>query len=295
MRVLVLGAYGMLGHRLFIELGRDHEVRGTCRRIIDDGLHAGLVPADRLISGVDAERFESAAEAMSRTDPDAVVNCIGIVKQLREAQDPVKSVRVNSLFPHLLADECARRGIRLVHFSTDCVFSGRKGMYTEDDPPDPVDLYGKSKLAGELHGEGAVTIRTSLVGRELGSSNGLVEWFLANRGGSVKGYTNAVFSGFTTAEMARVVRKVLTEHRDAHGVWHVASKPISKYDLLMLMNDRMRLGTRIEPAELPRIDRSLDGGRFERATGYSPPSWEDMVDELATEAPMYEAAHNDEG
>lgn len=288
MRILVLGAYGMLGHRLFIELGRDHEVRGTCRRIIDDGLHAGLVPADRLISGVDAERFESAAEAISGTAPDAVVNCIGIVKQLKEALDPVKSVRVNSLFPHLLADECVRRGIRLVHFSTDCVFSGRKGVYAEDDPPDPVDLYGKSKLAGELHGEGAVTIRTSLVGRELGSSNGLVEWFLRNRGGKVKGYTNAVFSGFTTAEMARVVWKVLEDRPGMSGVWHVASKPISKYDLLMLVNEKMGLGIEMEQEELPRTDRSLDGSRFEKETGYSPPSWEAMVDGLASEAPQYE-------
>ena len=222
------------------------------------------------------------------TPTNRIVNCIGIVKQLKEAHDPVASELINSTFPHLLADECARRGARLVHFSTDCVFSGRKGMYTEDDEPDPVDLYGRTKLAGEVRAEGCVTLRTSLIGRELGSANGLVEWFLRNRGGRVKGYTNAVFSGFTTTEMARVVRKVLRERPRMSGVWHVASKPISKYDLLMLVNERMGLRTEIEEEALPRVDRSLDGRRFEKETGYSPPGWEAMVAEMASESHQYE-------
>ena len=288
MRVLVLGAYGMLGHRLLLELGHGEEAFGTCRNLAQGGVGARLVPADLLVPGVDATRFESVAKAISSTSPDAVVNCIGIVKQLKEAHDPVASELINSTFPHLLADECARRGARLVHFSTDCVFSGRKGMYTEEDVPDPVDLYGRTKLAGEVRAEGCVTLRTSLIGRELDSANGLVEWFLRNRGGRVKGYTNAVFSGFTTTEMARVVRKVLRERPRMSGVWHVASKPISKYDLLMLVNERMGLRTEIEEEALPRVDRSLDGRRFEKEIGYSPPDWEAMVGEMASESHQYE-------
>lgn len=288
MRVLVLGAYGMLGHRLLLELGRGEEAFGTCRSLAQGGTAARLIPADLLVPGVDAARFESVAKAISSTSPDAVVNCIGVVKQLKEAHDPVVSELINSTFPHLLAEECARRGARLVHFSTDCVFSGTKGMYTEEDVPDPIDLYGRTKLAGEVRAEGCVTLRTSLIGRELGSANGLVEWFLRNRGGRVKGYTNAVFSGFTTTEMARVVRKVLTERPRMSGVWHVASKPISKYDLLMLVNERMGLRTEIEEEALPRVDRSLDGRRFGSETGYSPPSWEAMVGEMALESHQYE-------
>lgn len=294
MKVLVLGAYGMLGHRIFLELSKRAEVTGTCRRLEKTGLAGRMLPEERLISGVDAERFEDVSKAISLAAPDIIVNCIGIVKQTKEARDPDKIFRVNALFPHLLAEECAVRGTRLLHFSTDCVFSGRRGMYTENDVPDPVDLYGRTKLAGEVRDEGCITLRTSLIGRELGSSNGLVEWFLGNRGGRVKGYKNAVFSGFTTAEMARVVWEILSAHQDMSGVWHVASKPISKYDLLSLLNDRMELGIEIEPAELPRLDRSLNGERFNRKTGYSPPTWEAMVDEMASDDHLYQRVSSQE-
>lgn len=287
MKVLVLGAYGMLGHRLFLELDKKAEVSGTCRSIAKDGLASRLLPQERLFGGVDAERFESVREAMNKAGPDAVVNCVGIVKQLQEAHDPIKSIRVNSMFPHLLARECVENGVRLVHFSTDCVFSGKKGMYTQDDLPDPPDLYGRSKLVGEVSAKGCITIRSSLVGRELGSANGLVEWFLRNRGGKVKGYRNAVFSGFTTTEMSRIVRAVLTDHAGLSGVWHVASKPISKYDLLRLVNDKMGLRTEIEEDAAQHIDRSLDGSLFQERTGYVAPSWETMVGEMASEAPQY--------
>ncbi len=295
MKVLVLGAYGMLGHRMVLELGREMEVVGTCRTPATGGLAREILSGHRLLPGVDAERWESVAGAVSAERPDAVVNCVGIVKQVKDARDPVRSIRTNSLFPHLLANECAGRGVRLIHFSTDCVFSGRKGMYTLEDIPDPVDLYGRSKLLGEVEDDGCVTIRSSLIGRELGSANGLVEWFVRNKGGRAKGFRNAVFSGLTTTEMSRVVRTLLKDHRDLSGVWQVASKPISKYDLLSLVNDRLGLGIELEDDTVQRVDRSLDGSAFGRRTGYAAPGWDAMIEEMAGEAHQYDSARSRKG
>jgi dTDP-4-dehydrorhamnose reductase len=175
----------------------------------------------------------------------------------------------------------------MIHISTDCVFAGTRGHYSEDDLADASDLYGRSKLLGEVT-ETALTIRTSIAGRELRTSNGLVEWFLSNRGGSVRGFTSAIFSGVTTAMLARILAAVLEQHSDMHGLYHVAGAPISKYDLLMMLNAAMGAGVMIEADDSFVIDRSLDATRFQAATGLQPPEWPEMIAALAAEAPRYE-------
>jgi dTDP-4-dehydrorhamnose reductase len=281
MRILILGGAGMLGHQLVAVLGKDFETWTTLRGSVRAYERYGLFDPERTLGGIDALNFDAVTAAMATVRPDAVVNCIGIIKQLAAAKDPFLSVAVNSLLPHRLHRLCQATGARLIHFSTDCVFSGRAGNYTEGDPSDAVDLYGRSKFLGETVGEGALTIRSSIIGHELGTTSGLLEWFLSQRGKRVEGYRRAVFSGVTTPEMARIVRMVLTKHPGLCGTLQVSSERINKYDLLMLIQQVYGVDVEIVPHDEVRIDRSLDSTRFRRLTGYVPPSWPQMIEEMA--------------
>jgi dTDP-4-dehydrorhamnose reductase len=292
MNLLILGAYGMLGHKLFLELGRRCAVVGTCRQPRPEW--DTLIPAARLTAGVDAVDFESVAAVVSATRPDAVINCIGVIKQDLAGGQPIPSIRINALFPHLLAEHCRSLGIRLIHFGTDCVFSGGKGNYAVDDFADASDLYGRTKYLGEVGGAGCLTLRSSLIGRELAGRRSLVEWFLGNEGGQVKGFRRAVFSGVTTGEMANVVWHVLSHRPTLSGVWQVAAAPISKYDLLRLIRAGMGLAVEIDADDDFVCDRSLDGAAFAAATGYVLPSWDAMIAALAADTGVYESLRNRE-
>ena len=182
--------------------------------------------------------------------------------------------------PHRLALICAATGARLFHISTDCVFSGNRGQYREDDIPDPVDIYGHSKLLGEVTQPGVVTLRTSIIGRSLYRNASLIDWFLRQHG-RIKGYRNAIFSGFTTRELSRVIAMLLERHPGASGLYHLSSSPISKYDLLVQLRDRLGRSIEIAADDTVRIERSLDSTRFRNEFGYAPPSWDRMLDELA--------------
>jgi dTDP-4-dehydrorhamnose reductase len=272
-RVLVLGATGMLGHAC---------VATFCSRF---DTHASVRDADRIVGDTGAELHgfdvwsDPIEELLSEARPDVVVNCIGIVKQLRDAERPRVALRVNSLFPHELAEGCEATGIRLIHISTDCVFSGRQPLgsrYTEDTQADPVDLYGLSKLAGEVH-EPMLTLRTSIIGPELERRVGLLEWFRAQAGNTVTGYSRALFSGVTTIALAELLAALIEDHHDLRGLYHVASEPISKYDLLHLLRGALRIDCEIIESSEPVVNRALDPTRFLAATNLNVPSWEEMV------------------
>jgi dTDP-4-dehydrorhamnose reductase len=287
-RVLVLGGTGMLGHVLWETCQQRMEAYATVRGEELTGAAAAVLDPSWTLTGVRAEDSESVARALDESRPDVVVNCVGVVKQAREAADPVTSIRVNSLFPHELAAACRERGTRLIHVSTDCVFSGDAGPYDESDRPDPVDLYGRSKLLGEVSGEGALTLRTSMIGRELEGANGLLEWFLgAAAGGPVRGFARAAFSGPTAPVLARVVADILERHHDLDGVAHVGAAPINKYDLLLQLREAFELDVEIESDDDLVVDRSLDSSRFRAATGWEPPSWREMIAELSEGAARY--------
>jgi dTDP-4-dehydrorhamnose reductase len=290
-RVLVLGGDGMLGHKLLQVLSPRFDVRTTLRR--PDGPWRGIplyADCTRTITGVDARDFDSVVRAVASVRPDVVVNGIGIIKQLREASDPVLSITVNSLFPHRLADLSEAAGARLIHISTDCVFSGRAGGYTEDDIPDPEDLYGRTKLLGEVTGRpGALTLRTSIIGRDFTKRAGLLEWFIANRGGRVQGYTTHRYSGVTTAALARIIGDLIERRPGLSGLYQVAGAPITKADLLCRISAAMKLDITIEPAAVtPARDLTLDGSRFTRETGITPPSWDAMIADLAADPTPYD-------
>jgi dTDP-4-dehydrorhamnose reductase len=288
MKILILGVGGMLGHQLCRALGDRFEIWGTFRGDPREFERYDFIPQERTIGQVDAQDLSTVRRALEIAKPDAVVNGIGIVKQRDEAKQAVPSIHVNALFPHQLADLCAENGTRVLQISTDCVFSGLRGSYNEIDIPDPVDLYGRTKLLGELNRPGALTLRTSIIGWQLNTFSSLLGWFASQRGRHIKGYRRAIYSGFSTSVLSTLIGDIIETRKDLTGLYHVASVPISKYDLLMRLREALGWNDiSIDPDEQFFCDRSLVGSRFTTTTGWMPPSWDDMIARLAAEWPLY--------
>lgn len=278
-RVLIFGGDGLLGSHLYLALKDAHEVGLTLHREVP-GYPARLFAAAQVFPGVAAGDGVRVSEALDAFRPDWVINAIGLTKRPL-ARDPYASLEANALFPHLLAGLCAERSIRMLHFSTDGVFSGQTGNYAEQDQPDCLDWYGRCKLLGEPRGSNVLVLRTAFVGLELGCKLNLVEWFLA-RQGTVPGYRQAIWSGLTAREVGRVADFLITSDSPLNGVWHLASQAISKFDWLTALEVRLRGGARtVVPDDSVVCDRSLNGQAFYVQTGYVAPSWNVMLDELA--------------
>lgn len=287
MRVLIVGGLGMLGHKVWQLFQTRFETWVTVRR-----RHArfeAFIGADPgRIFQVDVTVLDELQRVLESVRPDAVVNCVGIIKQLAAARDPIASLEINALFPHRLLNLCRSVGARLIHVSTDCVFSGRLGKRKEGDPSDAEDLYGRSKFLGEIDSDAGLTLRTSIIGRELEGTSGLVEWFLSNRGGSVNGYSDAIFSGLTTIELANVIGRVIDTRRPWGGLWHVSAEAISKLDLLTLLNEEFDAGVTIRPSAELQIDRSLDSSRFREETGWVARDWRSAIAEMVGDSTPYD-------
>jgi dTDP-4-dehydrorhamnose reductase len=280
MRVLILGGDGMLGHQLLKHFAANHETRVTLRQELAAYASYKLFDRSNSYDSVDVHNLSSLNEVMADFKPDAVINAIGIVKQRNVPNLNILTIEINALLPHRLAQLCHVARARLIHISTDCVFSGRTGNYVENDPPEPDDLYGRSKLLGEVAGAHCVTLRTSIIGRELARKTGLLEWALSQTG-TINGFTNAIYTGFTTLEMSRIIEKILVERPDASGIYHVSSNPTSKFDLLVLIKNKLQLPISVRPDGNFKCDRSLNSARFRHEFNYNPPSWENMIEELA--------------
>ena len=278
--ILVLGATGMLGHAMFRGLAATagSRVVGSTRSTAQHHRFPEPLRA-QLVANVDIDNPDSLTKLMADVQPQTVINCIGLVKQLSEADDPLAAIPINALLPHRLARLCRLADARLVHISTDCVFDGTKGNYVESDRPDATDLYGRSKLLGEVDYPNAVTLRTSIIGPELAGAHGLVGWFLSQRG-SVKGFRRAVFSGLPTVELMRVIRDFVLPDPSLRGLYHVSAEPISKHDLLKIVAGVYGHQIEIRPDDALVIDRSLDSSRFRSQTGYQPPGWPDLVRQM---------------
>lgn len=277
MRILVLGASGMLGNAVLRVMDEKPgwEVFGTVRSTNLSRFFSDKI-SQRLITGCDVENHDALVKVFAQVRPNVVINCIGLIKQLADADDPLQAIPINSLLPHRLAGLCTLVGARLVHMSTDCVFAGIKGGYMENDPSDATDLYGKSKYLGEVDYPHAITLRTSIIGHELQSAHGLVGWFLSQEG-RCRGYRKAIFSGLPTVALAQIIRDVVIPRSDLSGVYHVAAKPISKYALLKLVADVYGKSIEIEPDDQLVIDRSLNADRFMQESGYVTPSWPELI------------------
>jgi len=287
MRILILGAAGMLGHKLWQRLpARFPDTWATLRAPRAHYEACGLFAGERVIDGIDATDFTAVERVLESLRPGAVVNCIAVTK--RRTTDALASIELNAALPHRLAGWAARRGSRVIHFSTDCVFDGRTGGYTEDTPTNAEDLYGRTKALGEITGPGALTLRSSLLGREIAGRTELLEWFLAQRGRSVRGYRHAVFSGVSTLRMSDLVADILEHHPTLSGLLQPTSPPIGKYDLLRLAREAYGIDVAIEPDDGVVVRRNLDGSRFREATGIVVPDWRAMMAELAADPTPYD-------
>lgn len=290
MKILILGGSGMLGHRLWINLRKEHEVWVTVRQVSSPFPTHPDFPGAYIRTDVDASNFDQVTRALASIQPDLVINCIGLIKQMGHlARDPIMSISINALLPHRISLICRAAKIRMIHISTDCVFSGKKGNYIESDESDADDLYGRSKFLGEVaYPPHSITLRTSIIGRELKTRLGLIEWFLSQKDGdTIRGYKRAIFTGFTTDELSRVIMNYVIPNPEFTGLYHVSSDPVSKYDLLQLANEYFKRKINIQPDEDFNMDRSLNSDRFRRITGYKPPSWPDMIQEMAKDSPLY--------
>ncbi len=291
MKMLVLGGSGMLGHKVLqAAISRRLDVACTVSRSLEDPFYrrVDLFRQGRVIDKVDAMDFPRLHGVLAAERPDVIVNCIGVIKQRDAAKDPIPSITLNSLLPHKLAEWAREWGGRLITFSTDCVFSGKTGGYTEASPSDALDLYGKSKYLGEVAAANALTLRTSIIGRELANFRSLLEWFLSQRGKRVRGFRRVIYSGVTTNHMADLVCRIAAEHPGLSGLYQVTAPAISKHDLLCLIRAAYRLDVDIVPDETEVSDRSMVGEAFLRATGYQAPEWPDLIAQLAEDPTPYE-------
>ncbi|MCG2711228.1 MAG: SDR family oxidoreductase [Candidatus Omnitrophica bacterium] len=284
MRVLIFGGSGMLGHKLWQYLSvRFPEIFVVIRqsrraykafKLFEDPEH--------VVDTVDAFDFSVVERVLGKIRPDVILNCIGITKRHEMENDSIASITLNSLFPHKLVKWGHDNNAKVISFSTDCVFDGKAGNYTEKSLPCAEDMYGKTKALGELKVGNVLTLRSSFIGPELSHGSELLEWFLAQTG-TVKGFRNAVYSGLTTLELCRVVEKIIFDYPEAKGLYQVSSDPITKFDLLSLIKKKMGLSIEIIPEDNFYCNRSLDSSRFREEFNYAPPSWETMIDELAAE------------
>ena len=286
-RVLIFGGSGMLGHKLSQVVSQKAETYVTMRHPELALEFPHVFGKTQIVEGVDAQDVESIERAFLVAKPAVVVNAIGIVKQIASSRDAVNSISVNSVFPHRLAECCARAGARLISISTDCVFSGERGNYSESDRPDPEDQYGRTKLLGEVGGPNCLTIRTSIIGPQIQGEYSLLEWFLRQKGGTIKGYRKAIFTGWPTVELAEIITQVIACHRELDGVFHVSTEPISKFELLSLINEAYKLDVEIVPDDVFDCNRSLNSERFKAQTGIVAKPWKELVRKMHEDSALY--------
>jgi dTDP-4-dehydrorhamnose reductase len=288
--ILILGAEGMLGHKMFQALSARYPgTRCTIFGSLNDPFFRAipLFKPEATIERVNAMDFQALRKLLEKEKPSYLINCIGIVKQRDEGKMAIPSITINSLLPHLLADWATGWNGRLIHFSTDCVFSGKKGNYSEDDNSDAEDLYGKSKFLGEVATANALTLRTSIIGRELSNFKSLLEWYLAQKGKKVKGFKKVIYSGVTTNHIAKLVGDLINDHPHLSGLFQVTAPAINKYDLLFRLRAAYDLDVEIIADDSEISDRSMVGDRFRNATGYKEPSWDDLIGQLANDGTPY--------
>lgn len=288
---MILGASGMLGHKMFQVLsGKLDSVQGTIRGTKSDKRFKGteIFQSTAILDQVDASETGSVLDILRKHRPQVVVNCIGTIKQRSAAQDPITSIRINALLPHEIAAVLSEWDGRLIHFSTDCVFSGETGEYGEEDLSDAHDLYGKTKYLGEGIGGNSLVLRTSIIGRELAHHQSLLDWFLLGAEQSVRGFTRAWWSGVTTNHLASLVGEIVCKNGYLKGLYHVSSGRISKYELLCRLNAAFDLGKEIVPDDSFTCDRSLRGDKLRAAIGYVCPSWDVLLAELTEDRTPYE-------
>jgi len=278
--ILILGGSGMLGHKLYQVLSNFYSTYVTFRNYNEKLKSLGIYQDSHIFNGIDAFDINSIRDTIDIVKPNVVLNCIGVIKQLPAAMNSTKSIYLNSLFPHLLTEICEKKASKLIHVSTDCVFSGKRGNYSEKDMSDAEDLYGKTKYLGEVSGINSLTIRTSIIGHELFSNISLVDWFLSKDKKKIKGFTNAIYSGFPTVTFANELVRIINDFPDLYGLYNLSTEKISKYKLLQIIKKVYNLNIEIKPYYDFNCDRSLNSSAYKNITGFIPKKWEIMIEEM---------------
>lgn len=293
-KILILGASGLLGHKLFQTLSaRFDNVTGLLHGDRQRFVATGLFDSTNTVDQFEANDFDSVLEQLNQFSPDVIVNAVGITKRRKGITDARYARRINADFPALLSQWVTQRDRRLIHFSTNCVFDGTKASYTESSPPDCQTIYGSTKAAGEVSAAGALTLRTSFIGRELAHYTELLEWFLAQKGKVIGGYTSSLFSGVSTQYLSRVVADVIEFHPKLSGLYNLAAaKPITKYDLLCLARDVFKINVEIIPEENNLNNAVLDGSVLNRKLNLKIPTWQEMMDDIAKES-LYDSLNRE--
>lgn len=284
----------MIGHRMLATLSETHETIGVIRResLGDLSLIPGIKNSN-FVFGINAYDLAAVSKVINDYKPQVVLNCIGIVKQLKDSSDHLKSISMNALFPHQLAKICADHNARMIQFSSDCVFDGLKGHYVESDMPNATDLYGKSKALGEIdYLPNVVTMRTSSIGREVFPHGGLIEWFLSNKDKTITGYKKAIYSGFPTKRLANIISSRILPNEQVSGIVHVAGEAIDKWTLLKMIQDHFQLKMQIDVNDEFVIDRSLNYSLFAKETDFVAPTWKEMIKDLEVDFEIYELIRN---
>lgn len=290
MKVLILGGTGMLGHKVFQHLRRRiSDTWCTCRGTMAGShlAHVDLFSADAVLENVDASNVAAVENLLRTHKPQVTINCIGIIKQRPEAHDAISCITVNALLPHRVAVVCSEWNGRVIHISTDCVFSGTRGSYMETDIPDAHDVYGRTKALGEITYQNCLTLRTSIIGRELTRGASLLEWFLAQNRTTVRGYSHALYSGVTTNYLAYVLEQVVLRYPHLSGLYQVTAEPISKLILLETIKAAFELDVAIVADSSVRCDRTMNGDAFRRATDISAPEWPQLIQEIVDDPTPY--------
>lgn len=278
MKVLILGATGMLGYSLFTNLADNaaFSVIGTVRSLNGKQVFFDKYQ-DCLLPDIDVTDIASIASAINEVRPDVVINCIGLIKQNDIAKQHVAAIKINALLPHQLAALCDKYNARLIHFSTDCVFDGKQGMYNETDLPTATDLYGKSKCLGEVTYGRHLTLRTSIIGHELDSAVSLIDWFLSQKD-EVDGFSKAIFSGLPTCYIATLLAEKILLNPALCGLYHLSVEPIDKFSLISLVAEIYDKDIVINESTQLVIDRSLDSSLLRQTIDFTPPSWSELIE-----------------
>ncbi len=288
MKILIVGATGMIGHTLWMGLSLNHDVSVIIRKDKKQLPNIPKIENTQIFDNIDVLDFDNVDHVISIIKPDVVFNCIGIVKQLEISSNHQVCIALNSLFPHQLAQACARSNSRMIQFSSDCVFDGEKGMYVESDTPNATDLYGRTKALGEIdYLSNVLTLRTSFIGREIFPHGGLVNWFESQKGGAIRGFSNAIYSGLPTNTFVKILNNFILPNKNLHGIYHLSAAPIDKYYLLNLIKKQFKVDVEIELDKTFVIDRSLISDKFKSETGFEPLVWEELIKDLEINSEFY--------
>ncbi len=289
MRILILGANGMIGHKMYQILSEQYtDVWVTLRTKLSELSYADLYNRDKTEEGVDLSDFTNVTSVLEKVNPNVIINAAGITIRRGVNESVCTSILLNSALPHFLEEWVMKTaGKKVIHFSTDCVFSGKGGAYTEADEPDPKDYYGKTKALGEVSGPQALTLRGSMIGRELANHTELLEWFLSQKNKTIHGFNNAIYSGITTVQMAFFVRDIIRDFPMLSGICHVSSVPISKYELLKIFNEVFDVNAEIYADESYASRKDLVSSHFYSTTGFAIPEWKELAIQLKNDSIQY--------